>query len=429
MNNVKRYSGSFLDKKISTKRSALFLLFACSFAVFMSPSLSLFLGPVIAFLAFYLYLSEYQEFVTALIIVANDALGTAFLGKVSFQYLLLALVAISLIRKRRISLSEILFFVTALVLQLELVIVGFMDMRSALFSMIYILAILVLAKDNESVSRFFRGVAITVGLLALHACITGGVEFIEYEDYVEIVRKGILGTGIGDPNYSCFLLLIGLICTWCDEKMKKKWKFLLTALIIAAMTVTVSISGLLALIMTIALFLLVGGKRGKRFTTVLIVFLVVTILISVYISAPKELHVEGIDNYIERVTEKLNALRQGDVNAATTNRASLLSDYIAYIFNQPLFSFLLGGDTLNPVGKVLPHNIYIDFILQVGVVGTALMLVWMAVKVKKALELPLEDPARRRTLLLKALAVFFGLNLSLYAESLWGMWMFFCILI
>ena len=41
--------------------------------------------------------------------------------------------------------------------------------------------------------------------------------------------------------------------------------------------------------------------------------------------------------------------------------------------------------------------------------------------------LPADDIMKRRILLLKVLALFFGLTLSLYAPSLWSLWMFFLI--
>ena len=425
MTNSTNFSSQRLgDRQVDLKKLALAVLLLCAFLVFMRSSLELFLGPVMAVLMTVLYVSGYAPVVTALIIVANDALGAVFLGRLSFQYLLLALALFGLTRKRFVTRSEFVFLVIALVLQLELLAVGSINFRTLLLSMIYVLAILALPQNEDAMESFLRGVAIVVGLIALHACLTGGVEFIEYEDHVLVQRRGILGVGIGDPNFSCFLLNIGLVCTWCDKKIKKIWKLLLTAVMLGAMAITVSISGLLALILIIVLFFLLGKKKGKGVTALLILFLVVALLLSTYISAPEELHITAIDNYILRVTEKLTALGQGDMNAVTTNRSSLAAEYWHYIFGQSLGRFLFGGNSLTPIRGAATHNTYIGFLLQTGFIGTLIILVWMAFRAQKAIALPADDEMKRRLFLLKVIAFFFGVNLNFDAYSLWALWLF-----
>ena len=430
MTNSTKFSSQRLgDRQVDLKKLALAVLLLCAFLVFMRSSLELFLGPVMAVLMTVLYVSGYAPVVTALIIVANDALGAVFLGRLSFQYLLLALALFGLTRKRFVTRSEFVFLVIALVLQLELLAVGFIDFRSLLFSMIYVLAILAHPKNEDAMASFLRGVAIVVGLIALHACLTGGVEFIEYEDHVLVQRRGILGVGIGDPNFSCFLLNIGLVCTWCDKKIKKIWKLLLTAVMLGAMAITVSISGLLALILIIVLFFLLGKKKGKGVTALLLLFLVVALLLSIYISTPEELHITAIDNYISRVTEKLTALRQGDMNAVTTDRSSLYSDYLAYIFNQPILRFFFGGNKLVLINQMASHNAYVDVWLQAGLFGFAIVVGWILYKSKAAFTLPNTDDTKRSVLLLKALSLFVSFTLSISCGNIWSLWMLFLILL
>ena len=428
-NDTKPSRHSFFDREIDIRMLAFILLFLCVFAVFMNQGLSLFLGPVMAVLMVYLYTSGYPEVITALIIVANDALGTIFFGKLSFQYLLLALTILILLRKRGITRAELVLLVASLILQLELVIVRYNNARTLLLSLTYILALLALPKGEKTWFRFSRGLLVTIALIALHACLTGGVEFTEYEEHVLLIRRGILGVGIGDPNYSSFLLNIGVVCAWCDRELKVIWKLLLTALFLGAMTITVSVAGLLALIILILLFFLIGEKKSKGVMILCILALVVAILLGVYIGLPEELRLSSIDNYIARVTEKLTAFGQGDMSTVTTNRSDLLSDYLYYIFSQSPLRFLFGGNTLNIIRGLGSHNTYIDLMLQVGLTGTLLFLWWVGFKVKRAFKLPLDNAMRKQIILWKALALFMAFNLSFHSNSLWALWMLFLVLL
>lgn len=428
-NDTKPSRHSFFDREIDIRMLAFILLFLCVFAVFMNQGLSLFLGPVMAVLMVYLYTSGYPEVITALIIVANDALGTIFFGKLSFQYLLLGLAIIGLLRKRSFSLSEWIFLVASLVLQVQLYLTNEDSFRSAIITFIYWFAILALPKNENCWVYFSRGLLVTLSLIALHACLTGGVEFTEYEEHVLLIRRGILGVGVGDPNYSSFLLAIGVVCVWCDKALKRVWKILLTAIFLYALTITVSVSGLLAFILLAMLFFLVGEKKTKGVVIICATVLVITILLSVYIGLPQEMRIPALDNYIVRLTEKLTAFQQGDMATVTTGRSSLFFEYLHYLFSQPLSRFLFGGNSLEPILNISAHNTFIGLFLQVGLIGTVPLLFWMGYKLKKAIALPVDNAMRKQSLLWKALCVFMAFNLSIHVGIQWVLWMLFLVLL
>src|SRR5699024_942237 len=95
------------------------------------------------------------------------------------------------------------------------------SVKGILYTVTFIIASGYNLKKDEDVELFFKGVAITVFLISLHTCITGGVEFYELNEYsTEFLRKGILGVGIGDSNYSTLLLNIGIACALFDRNFK-----------------------------------------------------------------------------------------------------------------------------------------------------------------------------------------------------------------
>ena len=97
------------NKKIGLNHILLIALLVCVFLAFLFDSLWVFLGPVMAVLCVYLYFTGFPELITALIIVANDAMGTVFMGSISFPYLLLAMALLRFVLyKRKIKISEMI---------------------------------------------------------------------------------------------------------------------------------------------------------------------------------------------------------------------------------------------------------------------------------------------------------------------------------
>ena len=280
-------------------------LCAAIFAVFIESSLSLYLGPVIALGMVYLFFNGYMELITAIIVVANDALGTILFGSISFHYLLLLMVVLNIFLEKRFSKTDLIICLVATAFALQLYAVGFLDMRTVIYSMSFVLALVNVEREEKSMTMFFRGVILAVGLIALHACVTGGVEFYELNEYSnEVIRRGILGVGIGDSNYSSFLLCIGLICLWCERKLHWLFKLVLTGMILYSLMITLSISGLLALAIILLVSVLFSKRKGKAFLIVLIVVLIAVLFFSEYVGLPEELRNETLDGYINRVMMK-----------------------------------------------------------------------------------------------------------------------------
>ena len=360
--------------------------------------------------------------------MANAALGTVIFGKLSFQYLLLALALIKLLVQNKLSRKDLVFLLISTVLMLLAHFVQKLDIRNLLFSMSYILGLLVMDKGENSQRQFFQSVAITVTLIALHACITGGVEFIEVGPYgKESLRRGIIGVGIGDANMSCVLLGFGLCCIWNVAGWGKIWKIIASALILYAIALTMSISGLLLLLVLIVASTLFRQKKRKSVMALLLVAAVILLLVVVYLNLPADMHIEQVDAYILRVEEKLGLLESGNYADATTNRTAIASKYWTYFWEQSVFNVFFGGLKLNALGEV-PHNTYLDMLLQTGVIGFLAIFGWIVAQIvqvwrNKKLEY------RKTKLALKIMCLTVATNLSLYQGSLWALWLYFMVLL
>ena len=413
------------DQVDRTSRYAIAILLVSIFSVFINSSLQLITGPVLAACFIYLYCKGYQAFVTSVIIVANDSLGCIFMGHISFPYLLLGLVLFSLLKgkfKIRIRSSQLIGGLIMLLTLVQLFSFHIISVKGILYTVTFIIASGYNLKKDEDVELFFKGVAMTVFLISLHTCITGGVEFYELNEYsTEFLRKGILGVGIGDSNYSTLLLNIGIACTLFDKNFKWYMKLGITLLELFAMTVTLSASGLIGFLLTLIGFVVVkrGSIPSKIWKSILLL-LGMVLLFNLYINLPSTMQNETINAYIDRMQDKLFLVQSGDMSSFTTNRNSIADQKMDYFINgQGVIKQLFGFNSLFVDGSnAVPHNTYIDLLLQIGLVGMILTLGHIVTSSIRAWK---DKNRNRRDLLLKLLMLYYFLNLSLYHGSLFSL--------
>ena len=416
------------EKQLNINKFVLVLLAGVILAVFINNSLSLYLGPVLAVLFVYLFFSGYSELVTAVIIVANDALGTILMGSVSFPYLLFLLVICKLLSARSFEKRILLFGAISMLFAGQLFLVGFIDARALIYAMIYVVSIASINPGIDSVAtkKFFAGVAFAVVLVAVHATVTGGVEFYElYEGSEQIMRKGVLGVGIGNSNYSGFLLNIGLVCLWYFTVDSALFKVLASIPILYSIVLTQSTSALLCFILILLLSILMTKNINKAFLSVIVFLLVVFCLYVVYTNLPSDVHWASLDAYIMRIEEKLFALGEEDYSTVTTFRSELGAEYLNYIFNeQGLLRLFFGGNPLviDSVSDMSPHNTYITTMLQFGLLGIVILVV-SALRRLHLVFVDKEHPYRKPFLILKSMCLFMAFCISLYGDNLWLVWM------
>lgn len=399
------------------------IMTAAIMAVFIEGSLQIITGPILAVCFAYLYFNGYRSVVTAIIVVANDALGCIFLGNVSFPYLLCAFLLVSVLqeKKMKIRLSQGIAGVILIITLFTLYLHDIANMKQIFYTLTFVIASSQCISDDKE-ELFFKSIAITVFLISLHTCITGGVEFYELNEYsTAFLRKGLLGVGIGDSNMSSLLLNIGIACTLFDKDFRWYVKTIMVIAAMSALAVTLSTSGILGLALVIVCYLL--GKKGsmpRKIWNILIVVLAALIIITVYMSLPEASHNPTIDAYIDRMVQKIDILKLGDFAEFTTNRSTIADVKLDYFWNeQGLSGLLLGGNSLYVGdGYSVPHNTYIDLLLQIGLIGTATALIYIIHSFHISWENRHEKPLY---VVLKMVFLYYYLNLSLYQGSLFSL--------
>lgn len=394
-------------------------------AVFINSSLQFITGPVLAICFSYLYLNGNHALVTAIILIANDSLGCILMGNISFPYLLFILYVVLLLSQPKrfiIRQSQAIAGIILIIMLFTLYHYEIASVKSIIYTVTFICSSGQCITDNKNRKLYFKGIAITVFLISIHTCITGGVEFYELGEFsTAYLRKGILGVGVGDSNMSSLLLNIGIACTLFDEDFRWYVKSVMVITALFAMTVTLSTSGLIGLVITIGSFIIVRKDSiPKKIWNIFIVVLAIILVANIYISLPETSRDPTIDAYIDRMEEKLFFLNSGDLEAFTTSRSNIANTKLHYFAEeQGILGFLFGLNSLFAgEGYSVPHNTYIDLLLQIGLVGTAISILYMFFNMYIAWR---DSTNNRLIVVLKIIFIYYFFNLSLYQGSLFSL--------
>ncbi|MBE6601948.1 MAG: hypothetical protein E7637_05520 [Ruminococcaceae bacterium] len=427
------------ESEARTRKRSLFsnplfwLLLICTEIVFLQYPMYRFMGPIIALLLGYLYFIKRETiFVTVFIILANTDLKAVLISSVSFQQLLFAFIAVDLVLQVKLStmIKSFLCASLALVMLLQLFLVGFMDMPSVFYTFLFAFALVLQFcqyrdRKEEMIEKLTFAIMIIVGLIALHTCITGGVTFQD-EENMSIIRRGTLGVGVGDANFSCLLLCTGVASAFNCRSVNRILCWIFAGLMISAMLVTLSTTGFIALIVVLLLSVFTNVKLEKKLRNAILVVLFILLLVQIYLLLPPEYRIKNLDAYIARMESKYLALVNDDYSTLTTGRSSNAEIYLGYIHRQSPLRILFGGNTLIPPSLHCgaSHNTYIDFLLRFGYVGAAILLFFVVRSFFRTLAGDKNSRYRKVSLCLKVLYLFFAFTLSIYNHATFAM-MFF----
>jgi len=411
------------------------LLLVCIELVFLRVSFWRFLGPIMACIFAYLYFIRKDTLlVTMFIVLAHYELKAVLISTVSFPQLLIVFLCYEIISKKEwnVTATSLTTGILAVCMTVIPWLYGSITGEDVFYLLVYIFAILIQCgkykddKDNLA-QQLSLAISVIVTLIALHAVITGGVEYADMDD-AEIIRRGVLGAGIGDPNFSCLLLSTGIVSALNCKKIYLWARIVMICLMLGAVVVTVSTTGLLALGVIAIVHALNSSKLTHKIRNVVIILLLVVIATQVYMSLPEKYRNEGIDSYVTRVDDKYQALTQGDYTKVTTNRTDISERYLNYINNgQSFLKTLFGGNSVVPkafVSRAISHITYIDFLVQYGYVGTFLILLFIAYHFKKQYGNKEFMQYRNFAISMKILYLFFAFSISIYKESTFAMLFF-----
>ncbi len=248
--------------------------------------------------------------------------------------------------------------------------------------------------------------------------------------FVGILHNNVMVYGIlsrflatfEDPNY------LGLFCTiaifaMVSLRLFKIWvRIPLIALFYFAIIASASLS---AIVVNILLWLVYVAFTGRiRLSTFVLCITAVAVCMSVYAYGLSHQGEGIVGQFVGRIEEALDNFRSGDIVDATTKRTLFAREHMEYFSQQPFLRKLFGGTAVNtsvidPTFEAAAHNEFVDMLLNVGILGTVILL-WFFAKTMWRYTLRFLRTKQEHylcLLMLKCIWLLYGLTLTMFLDD------------
>ena len=223
----------------------------------------------------------------------------------------------------------------------------------------------------------------------------------------------------GDPNYYSINVIIAMCLTILLYR-RRKLNFPVTACLFTALLIFVGMTGskssFLMLVFPILLLLYTCLKNRNYIALILCILAFLAVVVLVEMGS-----IQIFDYVLLRLTNTGTS-----TESFTTGRSELWWQYTQYLKRHPLLLIFGSGSAFFTLNGHAPHNTYLDFVFQFGILGTILYGVTVLYLVKKA-----KPPIKRNLLNYSVLAVvmimYFFLSELLCIDLPFHIALFFCV--
>ena len=176
-----------------------------------------------------------------------------------------------------------------------------------------------------------------------------------------------------------FFFTLAIFALVCLKLFNRRIRIFLVVVLYAMILTTLSMTAIIVNMMLWVIYLVIMKKF--RWWSILVVAFVVILSLGLYEYGLSNPSAPVIGDLSSRINEKLASLEAGDVGDVTTGRSSLAKAHFEYYINSSPLNILFGGIPSNPRYiapelRAAAHNDYIDMLLNVGFIGTAVLLLY-----------------------------------------------------
>lgn len=236
-----------------------------------------------------------------------------------------------------------------------------------------------ISKDKDKMKFFFK----IYVLVCFVAFVSGaiGANATNYE--MAGVEMSRFQATFEDPNYMGFFYTIGIFSMLTLKLFSKAPTIILTIALYAIVFSSLSVTAFLLNVILWMLYLFVFQKKSLK--TFLAFLLMLVAVLGLYNYGIKNPQTTIIGPLTTRIEEKLVQASEGDIGNATTGRTNLTQAHIEYFESLPLSKKLFGGTAVNfsvidPAVEGAAHNEYVDMLLNIGILGTTVIIFWVLFK-------------------------------------------------
>jgi len=305
-----------------------------------------------------------------------------------FRIFTLLLVFSLLLYRKRFPFKEqsYLFPFAVYILYLALTL-SFHNVRTAVFFafdlVVVFLMIFIQLRDKDKLRAFFTIFVLT----ALVAFFTGLLIGVETDSFLKNDGTSVdrLMATFNDPNYMGFFYSVAVFATVTLKLFTKRWRSIIVIALYIMMLTSLSMTAIIGNLLFWMIYLILFKKqKRKNYRIILGGILALILIVALYFIGLWYDNIPVLSNLSTRIEEKLLALTTNDLNSFTTNRLNLTKRTLDFFMSQTsVFRILFGGYLANalvvdmPYGNIVAHNDYVDLLVNVGVIGTAILVIFL----------------------------------------------------
>ncbi len=418
------------------ERILLFIFIVTLTLAITVPSLSV-VGKYIFVPILLMILFKYDSFLFLVFPLAflENSLGVYLMGKVTIMWFYLFLFAYKLYIKRyELTLKRDLI-VPVIIVTLYFVFAIFEYETQSIKSIIIIILFYKLSselKDDTRKLEDFNYVILLSSFMAAF-CLVFGIKDLSlvgtrFENLG--VTRGT-GIGFGDPNYTSFIILLGL-CALINLRSHKIVLDIVNILLITMFIVAIFRSGSRAGLISVVIILIMKIATLKGLKNKIQALIGLSMIIALIVIFVKYVFVlPNLEFLLTRWDETFYSLDAKDYKFMTANRTEIYSDYIRYLGSQDIFKMLFGGnivgsDSIKQIaGGGVTHCTYIDYVLAFGMVGGLIITYYQIKRARLYYSLfkRTGESEYLTTLMMKVITLTFGISLAMLQVNLW--WIIF----
>ena len=273
------------------------------------------------------------------------------------------------------------------------------DLKNAIILIINFIAVFCYVSkflnNKKNVVIFFKYYVFACIASFITGIFTGNVmrynELIDAsEQFLTLTR--LMGT-FNDPNYMGFFFSIGFFAVVTLEIFTKRNKIILAITLLIMIVSTMSTTAILGIILIFFVYILLRYKISLK--TIVLFLTSISLAVFIFNYGLNNPNATILNTFSQRINQKFIALETNDIKTATTNRTDLARNHLEYFFSQNMSKQLFGGNVINAVAieknnqlnENLAHNEYVDLLLNIGIVGTVIVVgIWLS-KLKRDLSI------------------------------------------
>lgn len=309
------------------------------------------------------------------VIFYNASYGTALGVSVLRVFTILVLFNLLFRLQEKYRVKATMFIpLTVYVLFVALVMVPHTGVESAVYILMDVVCCFIvvssISKDLDKLRSFFKVYTLI--------CLISFVSGILTDNYIhnEYLYPRFNGT-FEDPNYMGFFFTIGIWSLICLKLFDKRIRYCFVVIMYMMMLMTISITAIVVNVVVWIIYFIVMKKL--KWKSLIIALAIILLLISLYNYGLYNPDAAVIGAFAERIENSFANFLLGNLGDATTGRTDLAAEHMEYFWTLPLPNILFGGIPSNYRVihldlRAAAHNEYVDMLLNVGIVGTVLML-------------------------------------------------------